>query len=211
MTLCGASCDGRSPLARGSQGQGQGQGHQTRSIPACAGEPPSPCFRVPLRRVDPRLRGGAKSSRAREQERDGRSPLARGSQMRSGGTRYVVRSIPACAGEPSSTRAPSVAARVDPRLRGGAIPYFGRRVNVQGRSPLARGSRGYSRRSFPSLRSIPACAGEPSTLPVDREPCRVDPRLRGGALATPTCRDPDKGRSPLARGSRATGRPRRTI
>ena len=111
------------------------------SIPACAGEPPA--IRV-ASRVYPRVCGGTGSA-ARWGMHNGLSPRVRGNPARWGrtqrtGMRWTLghledRSIPACAGEPSS----EVKAALSPRVRGN---HF---------SSIASGRR---------LSAIPACAGE---------------------------------------------------
>ena len=56
---------GRSPRVRGSlEGAGDGLGEE-RSIPACAGEPPTRPSAAPTTRVDPRVCGGANDTTER--------------------------------------------------------------------------------------------------------------------------------------------------
>ena len=91
---------GRSPRVRGSQTSLYGSAPQTRSIPACAGEPAGLHRRQSRSQVDPRVCGGAPRRGSQSPGRSGRSPRVRGSP---GATKAVIDyigSIPACAGEP---------------------------------------------------------------------------------------------------------------
>ena len=152
--------------------------------------------------VDPRLRGGAVDVRDSLVGSLGRSPLARGSQ---GGQLYprgLSRSIPACAGEPSSACVLRLFTPVDPRLRGGASKWLYLPAYKGGRSPLARGSPPAGSSWYAVERSIPACAGEPPGFAAPPRRPWVDPRLRGGAETGLRSTGARCGRSPLARGSR---------
>src|SRR5690606_33036866 len=92
-------------------------------------------------------------------------------------------------------------ARVDPRVRGG-VEDPGAGVGMSaGRSPRARGSPMFTRLPTTESGSIPACAGEPPWPHVGWGPSRVDPRVRGGAVATDFSVLTPPGRSPRARGS----------
>ena len=133
--------------------------------------------------------------------RYGRSPLTRGSlggihdsAMRDG-------SIPAHAGEPSWPGSWATRAAVDPRSRGGARSFPHRPFQCLGRSPLTRGSRIKHPQRSVRHGSIPAHAGEPPASVSSISLIQVDPRSRGGALATPTHGTVAGGRSPLTRGS----------
>ena len=69
---------GLSPRVRGNHGKGGGDRSPSRSIPACAGEPPHLRLPRPARPVYPRVCGGTVSGRARSSRRGGLSPRVRG-------------------------------------------------------------------------------------------------------------------------------------
>ena len=193
--------EGRSPRARGSRRDLGLRGAEVGSIPACAGEPPAVSDRPRLGRVDPRVRGGAIVMAWSLIGVAGRSPRARGSPQLLDQRCRQRGSIPACAGEPASARYRGTPGRVDPRVRGGAAAAAGIVHGRGGRSPRARGSRA----GLPVRRlgrgSIPACAGEPPGRVLRRSRSRVDPRVRGGAIARLRRGGGAGGRSPRARGS----------
>ena len=113
----------------------------------------------------------------------------------------LERSIPACAGEPSSRYRHRVSNWVDPRVCGGA--FLGRLWNSihSGRSPRVRGSRGYDGDEKAWCRSIPACAGEPPRSSNPAVYPEVDPRVCGGAGEKMGITLVSEGRSPRVRGS----------
>ncbi len=173
----------------------------SRSIPAHAGEPPSPGPDLGRGQVDPRSRGGASAVTSFPATAIGRSPLTRGSPIRYPDAVPYGRSIPAHAGEPRSLGSRSRGFPVDPRSRGGAGGVDPAKSAYQGRSPLTRGSHMALARYMPIVGSIPAHAGEPGGTGCPAPDSEVDPRSRGGArLAFQFLQQPD-GRSPLTRGS----------
>ncbi len=133
-------CPGPSPPARGSRGHRHDRRRVVGSIPACAGEPRSTRAQPRRPPVHPRLRGGAARRRAEQHALPGPSPPARGSRARPVARGGAVRSIPACAGEPSARAAGGTRPRVHPRLRGGAASRQPFAEAVRGPSPPARGS-----------------------------------------------------------------------
>ena len=192
---------GRSPRVRGSPLRLRQIAQDLRSIPACAGEPIRPSPDQTLDGVDPRVCGGAVSPEAAFGFRRGRSPRVRGSRANTAINADYVRSIPACAGEPLTNPPRLGVATVDPRVCGGAnmaclraASAWGRSPRVRGsliatrgtprtsgRSPRVRGSRKIGRLQVLSVRSIPACAGEPNATAWPCPQARVDPRVCGGA------------------------------
>ena len=109
--VCGGTCRpsgpapgrrGLSPRVRGNPGRLQFSGSQFRSIPACAGEPPStdPAGYAPT--VYPRVCGGTRKCGKETRPASGLSPRVRGNPHFLAPFRVYVRSIPACAGEPKS-------------------------------------------------------------------------------------------------------------
>ena len=130
---------GRSPHARGRLFPQGGSSNWIRSIPACAGEARSFAMGGVNTQVDPRMRGGGTGCGRYPVICRGRSPHARGRRRpgsRGGGG---ARSIPACAGEALSGDRGTWESQVDPRMRGGGRSFAMGGVNVQGRSPHARG------------------------------------------------------------------------
>ena len=176
------------------------------SIPACAGEPRPGNRQRKRRRVDPRMRGGARGGQIVVYEALGRSPHARGSPTQALRKWPADGSIPACAGEPCGRSTSSASMGVDPRMRGGASQYQLERQPATGRSPHARGSRIYSSLTCRVSGSIPACAGEPEPRADRAHEPRVDPRMRGGATLAINRSFRQEGRSPHARGSRVSAR-----
>ena len=116
---------GPSPRGRGSREQQHRRRGQLRSIPAWAGEPPSPGSTSSSCRVHPRVGGGASVAEAETQVNSGPSPRGRGSQSPKARQRSDRRSIPAWAGEPPSFRPRRAGDGVHPRVGGGA-----RRVSI---------------------------------------------------------------------------------
>ncbi len=69
--------------------------------------------------VDPRMRGGGIEQHSPSPSHRGRSPHARGRRGLCFFKAVIIRSIPACAGEASTSRPSSPPHKVDPRMRGG--------------------------------------------------------------------------------------------
>ena len=151
------------------------------SIPACAGEPVPVDRWRPGDRVDPRVCGGADWLHGVSCSKRGRSPRVRGSLPFLLGLGAALRSIPACAGEPVGELCVLCGRRVDPRVCGGALPLIDVNKPPKGRSPRVRGSRQLRSPLSRSLRSIPACAGEPENEKKLDQLVEVDPRVCGGA------------------------------
>ena len=111
------------------------------------------------------------------------------------------RSIPARAGEPATRRTPGLPTRVYPRACGGTGHRLQRVGPPTGLSPRVRGNpvRGGD---APSIQgSIPARAGEPSTLPSLTMYSEVYPRACGGTMITRWVGTLYKGLSPRVRGN----------
>ena len=175
---------GLSPRVRGSLFLNRKRFAQARSIPACAGEPQNRVCACRLMSVYPRVCGGAP-------------------------TLYSVptaseRSIPACAGEPSASLLARALSRVYPRVCGGAVLPTGPAVPLKGLSPRVRGSLGKLPNPIYVLRSIPACAGEPTTTCAGGGGSAVYPRVCGGASETSMPTSCRTGLSPRVRGSQGT-------
>ena len=193
---------GLSPRVRGNRHTGPSRAPDVRSIPACAGEPDDgiptsrdvkvyprvcggtscPAHRREASMVYPRVCGGTSCWVPPVATNPGLSPRVRGNPERVGLGVAFVGSIPACAGEPHSSRDSGGQDRVYPRVCGGTIADDVLLAVGGGLSPRVRGNR--NARAVP-LRydgSIPACAGEPVYTR------RVYPRVCGGTVRA--CRNP---------------------
>ncbi len=132
--------EGPSPLARGTHVEHAPLLVQTRSIPARAGNTPSPCLRPARNWVHPRSRGEHGVSYAFTFRIDGPSPLARGTPRCRWRCKPTRRSIPARAGNTLATIDNIQPMEVHPRSRGEhSSPRRCLRSGV-GPSPLARGT-----------------------------------------------------------------------
>ena len=96
-----ASC-GLSPRVRGNPGVDDRPACGVRSIPACAGEPPSQVSRRACPKVYPRVCGGTLSHKNWMSHSWGLSPRVRGNRQLQRVGADELGSIPACAGEPPS-------------------------------------------------------------------------------------------------------------
>ena len=162
---------------RGNRGPPDVDRLQLGSIPACAGEPPEPTWTSNKSAVYPRVCGGTVAVASISGTVTGLSPRVRGNPA-NGGLGEIQGSIPACAGEPLGSHPHPAWKEVYPRVCGGTVKVV-RGASVYprvcggtgmlprgqerplGLSPRVRGNRGRLRRAWPSMRSIPACAGEP--------------------------------------------------
>ena len=176
---------GPSPLARGSRGVEQRRAFRAGSIPARAGQPTPHLPKPDAAGVHPRSRGAAPASAPDGNLATGPSPLARGSLPIEHAHQVAKGSIPARAGQPTSSSGRRRRRWVHPRSRGaaGMVVYDVHRH--KGPSPLARGSR-CSRAWCGSVGgSIPARAGQPHRTTSFLRPIRVHPRSRGAASVQP--------------------------
>ncbi len=124
------------------------------------------------------------------------------------GNRWVLRvfflrggSIPACAGEPPWFRGQGGSDKVYPRVCGGTLGVRPARIPWWGLSPRVRGNRRVSSRERVSMRSIPACAGEPALNQIPPDYIRVYPRVCGGTVVSRVWKDARGGLSPRVRGN----------
>ena len=92
--------NGLSPRVRGNLAVSQPATSSRRSIPACAGEPPSVQHGAVSQRVYPRVCGGTVRGRIYIPHRHGLSPRVCGNLTALTRSAVPPRSIPACAGEP---------------------------------------------------------------------------------------------------------------
>ena len=201
---------GLSPRVRGNPGTAPHPGGALWSIPACAGEPISVSCSSRLPAVYPRVCGGTISAGSPATNAAGLSPRVRGNPVRPHILRSVRRSIPACAGEPIPGCVSVIISTVYPRVCGGT-PAGGEHQDVgMGLSPRVRGNRTDNGNPPPSLRSIPACAGEPNPAYAPSAAGAVYPRVCGGTRPSRRSVPPVQGLSPRVRGNRQR-RPKRDI
>ena len=191
---------GLSPRVRGNQRAVPSAFRVGRSIPARAGEPPSPAASREIRRVYPRACGGTDAGRAGIRRDAGLSPRVRGNpsapsaRSRHQGLSPRVRgnlgiyrgdgrvegSIPARAGEPRSAASSSPGPAVYPRACGGTT-YHPRGLRIcAGLSPRVRGNHRWGAMRRAHRRSIPARAGEPVRSISAVKTRAVYPRACGG-------------------------------
>ena len=171
------------------------------SIPACAGEPRASPSTDRKPRVYPRVCGGTRRLLAYLFSAHGLSPRVRGNRRPASRRRSLLRSIPACAGEPRGRPPPRPLAGVYPRVCGGTRLTPNALNARRGLSPRVRGNRGEPARTLAAVRSIPACAGEPATAPGRTTTSRVYPRVCGGTASSGPGSRPDVGLSPRVRGN----------
>ena len=112
----------------------------TRSIPACAGEPGTADPALHQLRVYPRVCGGTALAGAERLNDQGLSPRVRGNPQSVGEEEYWTGSIPACAGEPLTTADPLIFVRVYPRVCGGTGNTEVSFDSERGLSPRVRGN-----------------------------------------------------------------------
>ena len=152
---------GLSPRVRGNL-EYSGAGIVSRgSIPACAGEPEPGTSPRSQAGVYPRVCGGTRAAQRQGGQIAGLSPRVRGNPRRIFGEPVLVRSIPACAGEPVSATVLNASARVYPRVCGGTDEAKNAIDEYKGLSPRVRGNLAGFAFLDAHMGSIPACAGEP--------------------------------------------------
>ena len=109
----------------------------------------------------------------------GPSPRVRRNPKAEGERLGRIRSIPACAGEPSGPCSLRTCPWVYPRVCGGTVGRGGRGVSASGLSPRMRGNQAYPLPPCVNLGSIPAYAREPACRTGSRRPSGVYPRVCG--------------------------------
>ena len=192
---------GLSPRVRGNPADDDKQMIIERSIPACAGEPGMMSSCSDTSRVYPRVCGGTVGGFGFAIYAWGLSPRVRGNHDDTLEVIYQQRSIPACAGEPTPERAGVRPMRVYPRVCGGTGGQEMTGIAEQGLSPRVRGNPHLLMIRNGSLRSIPACAGEPAPLRTPRGAAAVYPRVCGGTTDALVLTPGGSGLSPRVRGN----------
>ena len=154
---------GLSPRVRGNHPPRTAGRRGCGSIPAGAGEPGDPRARGRLGEVYPRGCGGTTNFGVAGIPLVGLSPRVRGNHRQIHCPCRVVGSIPAGAGEPSTTPRRRRRSWVYPRGCGGTGPVVSRSSSSQGLSPRVRGNQVLQRLVEAGPGSIPAGAGEPTS------------------------------------------------
>ncbi len=151
-----------------------------RSIPASAGEPAEAGVRRDDEGVYPRECGGTPCLFTWAQRWKGLSPRVRGNRGSRSGNGSGDGSIPASAGEPPATSDRRRWGRVYPRECGGTVKYLACYYVYYGLSPRVRGNLPLVLLLYLLYRSIPASAGEPSSISPVTTSITVYPRECGG-------------------------------
>ena len=177
------AASGLSPRVRGNLNRNNSQSVRLGSIPACAGEPRA--LLTPLYRcsVYPRVCGGTLTDQEDDGYDYGLSPRVRGNPVLTDAQIDRVRSIPACAGEPTPRTRTPLCGPVYPRVCGGTQADAFRRQGNDGLSPRVRGNPRDVPLQHHLSGSIPACAGEPVALGTPSAAAGVYPRVCGGTLS----------------------------
>ena len=192
---------GLSPRVRGNLRRRQFPVRNARSIPACAGEPAVRAEGRRVARVYPRVCGGTGRGPREAVLTNGLSPRVRGNQGPAFTGLYIVRSIPACAGEPPEMKLPIIQSRVYPRVCGGTESRQSPPAVPPGLSPRVRGNHHPSAPRLIRRGSIPACAGEPRNPRIPFAKASVYPRVCGGTIFTTAAQANLQGLSPRVRGN----------
>ena len=176
-----ATCGrGPSPRVRGKPIETTIKGGLPGSIPARAGETTFISCNARMSRVHPRACGGNGATVIVADRFKGPSPRVRGKRCEVGARPGQERSIPARAGETAGWNIRYGDAGVHPRACGGnhaIIEYLNR---LTGPSPRVRGKHPLGDRSAGRDGSIPARAGETSTVSLVSASPWVHPRACGG-------------------------------
>ena len=133
--------------------------------------------------------------------RTGLSPRVRGNRVNVPIDGSEAGSIPACAGEPPAFAEHRAAAGVYPRVCGGTPDGKQHGTGAHGLSPRVRGNPVAPHRDQAGGGSIPACAGEPSSVLMTGGASRVYPRVCGGTASTAPTASLTAGLSPRVRGN----------
>ena len=131
---------GLSPRVRGNRAAYDGSDRYRGSIPACAGEPSPDTPSCVLSRVYPRVCGGTDAKSFVCELFEGLSPRVRGNLVVHVVPPEIARSIPACAGEPTSCSGITSHTPVYPRVCGGTKTGTDLIATCQGLSPRVRGN-----------------------------------------------------------------------
>ena len=195
------ACLGSSPHARGTPSTSAASRSSFRFIPAYAGNARRPADAIADHPVHPRMRGERFVAVTGCVAILGSSPHARGTLDGMGQAGFLIRFIPACAGNALDTGLWLTSWTVHPRMRGERIYTSTMIIPIDGSSPHARGTPATPHRSAPGPRFIPACAGNAGNVLVRIRDIAVHPRMRGERRRATFRRWRMIGSSPHARGT----------
>ena len=170
---------GLSPRVRGNQGFSGCCCAPSGSIPASAGEPPTPPSPSISRWVYPRECGGTTAPKRRISRKRGLSPRVRGNLRARPDRARCGGSIPASAGEPVLAVHHVGLTKVYPRECGGTSRRQTSDLLTSGLSPRVRGNPLAFADGLRGLGSIPASAGEPAVEDAVEHLVRVYPASAG--------------------------------
>ena len=192
---------GLSPRGRGNPFRSPGTPSPDGTIPARAGEPPTPARTTISPRDYPRAGGGTAAALAEKWGASGLSPRGRGNPRRLPARYQGAGTIPARAGEPVLPAATLTDAGDYPRAGGGTIGQLRPVVLDLGLSPRGRGN--LRRIRFLPRRpgTIPARAGEPCSGCSARSRDGDYPRAGGGTAGISLVQLVEMGLSPRGRGN----------
>ena len=193
---------GPSPRERGNPDRLAHRPVLAGSIPARAGQPRSPTSRPSRPGVHPRASGATGEDIVHGLALKGPSPRERGNLQGQFEPVRFTGSIPARAGQPTSTRRKRAATRVHPRASGATAPSEVRRKSWLGPSPRERGNPRPQGLRDGSSGSIPARAGQPEVVLLTMRCLGVHPRASGATRITSRSDASRQGPSPRERGNR---------
>ena len=173
---------GLSPRLRGNPNKEVAENLNRGSIPAPAGEPPSPTTPSTRSSVYPRACGGTSTAARASAWAWGLSPRLRGNRSTMRACSSVLRSIPAPAGEPVRAYRGAANGPVYPRACGGTGHNPPENRHLEGLSPRLRGNLLIAPWGEGHCGSIPAPAGEPPRSRIISSRSSVYPRACGGTL-----------------------------
>ncbi len=150
---------GSSPHARGTLFAGWVAVDVRRIIPACAGNADLCDLPLPPKPDHPRMRGERTGVVVATNGHRGSSPHARGTRGRLPCLPYLLRIIPACAGNAFNAARVRSPPSDHPRMRGERPSLSPAACPSGGSSPHARGTHGSRLHDDRRARIIPACAG----------------------------------------------------
>ena len=178
----------------------------TGSSPLARGTLGARLARAPPRRFIPARAGNTSATASGPRSCSGSSPLARGTREAMAARVEKRRFIPARAGNTGGAAACGRWSTVHPRSRGEHLDAWWSDPITDGSSPLARGTPEIVPLHPRPVRFIPARAGNTSRRSSSRVITPVHPRSRGEHVTMATTDNNWTGSSPLARGTRPSGR-----
>ena len=192
---------GSSPRVRGTLGPKAHPAAGIRFIPARAGNASMSLLLVGGPAVHPRACGERVDQRARLLVPCGSSPRVRGTRTAASESAARWRFIPARAGNAISSAPPTSHPAVHPRACGERVSVGGGRHTARGSSPRVRGTRPRRFPSAPTVRFIPARAGNARWPHDSRTSWTVHPRACGERMSYMADIDFVDGSSPRVRGT----------